>query len=170
MTQPNMVRPSPQMMPMQQQGRPMVMQNVSSIPPSMHPQQYQQQMQRLQQQTQVNTQTKPQQPRQQTQEQSSRTDDSTLPVKPASNSDIPQYDGADDQNEDDTELRSDLDDTDDDVLNGEDREDDCPNFILCQYERVQRTRERWRCTLKAGVMHIGNCDFAFNKATTEFRW
>ncbi|KHG07146.1 Transcription initiation factor IIA subunit 1 [Gossypium arboreum] len=33
---------------------------------------------------------------------------------------------------------------------------------------VTRTKSRWKCTLKDGIMHINNKDILFNKATGEF--
>ncbi|KAF3443474.1 hypothetical protein FNV43_RR13156 [Rhamnella rubrinervis] len=33
---------------------------------------------------------------------------------------------------------------------------------------VTRTKSRWKCTLKDGIMHINNKDVLFNKATGEF--
>lgn len=66
------------------------------------------------------------------------------------------------------ELGSDLDDeSEDDVEQGG---ADIDDIVLCLYEKVQRTRNRWRCSFKAGIAHIGNNDFAFNKANGDFEW
>ena len=44
------------------------------------------------------------------------------------------------------------------------------NFILCQYEKVSRTRNKWKCVLRDGIVHIDDYDYAFNRATAEFEW
>ncbi|RYQ94201.1 hypothetical protein Ahy_B08g089084 [Arachis hypogaea] len=46
-----------------------------------------------------------------------------------------------------------------------------PNTTTLQIHRlllVTRTKSRWKCTLKDGIMHINNKDILFNKATGEF--
>ncbi|KAF9177627.1 Cyclin-dependent kinase 3, partial [Haplosporangium sp. Z 767] len=68
-----------------------------------------------------------------------------------------QVDGEEDE-EDDTGLGSDLDDSDGDM----DEESD--NIVLCQYDKVSRTKSKWKCVLKDGVMLINGKDYLFHKA------
>ncbi|KAJ1662743.1 transcription factor IIA subunit alpha [Coemansia sp. RSA 1813] len=66
-------------------------------------------------------------------------------------------------------INSDLDDTDeDDYENG--GAEDIEHIILCQYEKVTRTRNRWKCVLRDGIMLINGRDYLFQKATGEFEW
>ncbi|KAG0248594.1 transcription factor IIA subunit alpha [Mortierella polycephala] len=74
-----------------------------------------------------------------------------------------QVDGEEDE-EDDTGLGSDLDDSDGDM----DEESD--NIVLCQYDKVSRTKSKWKCVLKDGVMLINGKDYLFHKATGDFEW
>ncbi|KAL4336018.1 hypothetical protein GQ457_07G042090 [Hibiscus cannabinus] len=62
-------------------------------------------------------------------------------------------------NEDDDD--DDLDDVDQEELNTQ-------HLVLAQFDKVTRTKSRWKCTLKDGIMHINNKDILFNKATGEF--
>lgn len=93
---------------------------------------------------------------------------------------IPQLDG--DYDEDDVKpdikdedeenaINSDLDDSDDDAQGqmGED-DDDFGDQILCTYDKVQRVKNKWKCTLKDGVMSVNGKEWVFHKATGEFEW
>jgi transcription initiation factor TFIIA large subunit len=44
------------------------------------------------------------------------------------------------------------------------------NFLLCLYEKVHRTRNKWRCTLQNGVLHIDGQEFVLGKINGEFEW
>lgn len=79
---------------------------------------------------------------------------------------VPQNDAVDD--DDDEPLNEDDDDDDDldDVEQGEDM--NTQHLVLAQFDKVTRTKSRWKCTLKDGIMHINNKDILFNKATGEF--
>lgn len=44
------------------------------------------------------------------------------------------------------------------------------NFITCQYEKVTRSKNKWKCILKDGMMHINGRDYAFHRATCDFEW
>lgn len=79
----------------------------------------------------------------------------------ASTAEMPraQFDGpgGDDTKEEDDEdaINSDLDDPDD--LDGEDNEgeDSVGQVMLCTYDKVQRVKNKWKCTLKDGVLTTG---------------
>ena len=78
---------------------------------------------------------------------------------------VPQLDGnLDDEDEkvkselDEDAINSDLDDPDDDVI--EEAEDDqTSELMLCTYDKVQRVKNKWKCTLKDGVLTTGGKEY-----------
>lgn len=58
-------------------------------------------------------------------------------------------------------------DDDDDDLDGVEEEEELNtrNLVLAEFER---TKSKWKCTLKDGIMHMNNRDILFNKATGDF--
>ncbi|XP_047332896.1 transcription initiation factor IIA large subunit-like [Impatiens glandulifera] len=80
---------------------------------------------------------------------------------------IAQNDVGDDDDDDDEPLNEDDDEDDlDDVDQGEDV--NTQHLVLAKFEKVTRTKSRWKCTLKDGIMHLNNKDILFNKANGEF--
>ncbi|XP_010256835.1 PREDICTED: transcription initiation factor IIA subunit 1-like [Nelumbo nucifera] len=79
-----------------------------------------------------------------------------------------QNEGGDGDDDDDEPPLNENDDDDDldDVDQGE--EPNMQQLVLAQFEKVTRTKSKWKCTLKDGVMHIKDKDILFNKATGEF--
>lgn len=77
---------------------------------------------------------------------------------------VTQNDAAED--DDDEPLNENDDDELDDVDQGE--ELNTQHLVLAQFDKVTRTKSRWKCALKDGIMHINNKDILFNKATGEF--
>ncbi|KAI8573939.1 hypothetical protein RHMOL_Rhmol01G0315100 [Rhododendron molle] len=71
-----------------------------------------------------------------------------------------------DDDDDDEPLNENDDDDYDDVDQGE--ELNTQHLVLAQFDKVTRTKSRWKCTLKDGIMHINTKDILFNKATGEF--
>jgi transcription initiation factor TFIIA large subunit len=72
---------------------------------------------------------------------------------------------------DDDEPPLNEDDDDDDELDDLEQGEDEPNtqhLVLAQFDKVTRTKNRWKCTLKDGIMHLNGRDVLFNKATGEF--
>lgn len=69
------------------------------------------------------------------------------------------------------EVGSELDDSDDDYLISE-GEDDGPdeNLMLCLYDKVTRTKARWKCSLKDGVATVNRKDYTFQKSQVEAEW
>ncbi|XP_019094752.1 PREDICTED: transcription initiation factor IIA subunit 1-like isoform X1 [Camelina sativa] len=65
--------------------------------------------------------------------------------------------------EDDEELLNEDDDDDelDDLESGEDM--NTQHLVLAQFDKVTRTKSRWKCSLKDGIMHINDKDILFNK-------
>jgi len=94
---------------------------------------------------------------------------------------IPQRDGPadDDEGEEDDELLgSDLDDSEIDELNEKDDladvdnldkidESKVKNVVLGQFERVHRSKNRWKVNLKGCVANINGKDYLFKKLTGE---
>lgn len=67
------------------------------------------------------------------------------------------------------ELNSDLDSS----LSSSDSEapDDLnENIILCLYEKVSRTRNRWKAAFRSGSLHLNGVDYAFNRQNAEFEF
>ncbi|ORY81027.1 transcription factor IIA, alpha/beta subunit [Protomyces lactucae-debilis] len=74
---------------------------------------------------------------------------------------------------DDEAINSDLDDSDDDALNsGNEAEGDEGDMqtVLCLYDKVARTKNKWKCVLKDGLVSLNGRDYAFSKANGEFEW
>jgi len=84
---------------------------------------------------------------------------------------ISQVDGEDDDDDDDLNyddnINSDLDDDDDD---DNDDENETEHLILCQYEKVTRIKNKWKCSLKDGIINVNGKDYLFQKATGDFEW
>ncbi|KAK4366381.1 hypothetical protein RND71_014261 [Anisodus tanguticus] len=72
----------------------------------------------------------------------------------------------DEVDDDDEPLNENDDDDLDDVDQGEDI--NTAHLVLAQFDKVTRTKSRWKCNLKDGIMHINNKDILFNKANGEF--
>jgi len=86
---------------------------------------------------------------------------------------VPQLDGElgyeDDEKVDDEDaINSDLDDPEDELDKTGD--EDIGDIMLCTYDKVQRVKNKWKCTLKDGVLSSGGKDYLFLKATGEFEW
>ncbi|EMD33704.1 hypothetical protein CERSUDRAFT_117780 [Gelatoporia subvermispora B] len=73
---------------------------------------------------------------------------------------------------DDSEaINSDLDDSD----SGDDEEGDegggaDTDIVFCTYDKVARVKNKWKCILKDGMIHINGKDYLFAKCTGEFEW
>uniref|UniRef100_A0A0D6QX23 Uncharacterized protein n=2 Tax=Araucaria cunninghamii TaxID=56994 RepID=A0A0D6QX23_ARACU len=68
--------------------------------------------------------------------------------------------------EDEEPLNDNDDDPDD--LDQTDEDPKTEDLVLAQFEKVSRTKNRWKCILKNGIMHINNKDILFSKVTGEF--
>jgi transcription initiation factor TFIIA large subunit len=68
-----------------------------------------------------------------------------------------QCDGLNDdgKTEDEDAINSDLDDPDDLVAEEHDSEDAIGQVMLCTYDKVQRVKNKWKCTLKDGILTTG---------------
>ena len=71
-----------------------------------------------------------------------------------------RFDGGDDDDEDDKDaINSDLDDPEDDVDDGNVGEEYEGDTIICLYDKVQRVKNKWKCTLKDGVVNADGKEY-----------
>ncbi|KAH8698829.1 transcription factor IIA, alpha/beta subunit [Talaromyces proteolyticus] len=94
---------------------------------------------------------------------SSRVPSQRVPAPPA------PYDGADDE-EDEDAINSDLDDPDDLAAEDPEGDDAVGQVMLCTYDKVQRVKNKWKCTLKDGILSTGGKEYVFHKGQGEFEW
>ena len=74
-----------------------------------------------------------------------------------------------DRYRDDNEVDEDSDD--DDALHGAQGVDvSTGNLILAQFDKVSHSKNKWKCSLKGGVMTLNDKDVLFGKANGEFTW
>ncbi|XP_024028085.1 transcription initiation factor IIA large subunit [Morus notabilis] len=85
---------------------------------------------------------------------------------PAGTPAIPAPNDVGEDDDDEPPLNENDDDELDDIDQGE--ELNTQHLVLAQFDKVTRTKSRWKCTLKDGIMRINNKDILFNKATGEF--
>ncbi|KAI0029470.1 transcription factor IIA, alpha/beta subunit [Vararia minispora EC-137] len=71
---------------------------------------------------------------------------------------------------DDEAINSDLDDPDSD--DSEDVEEGVgeTDMMFCTYDKVARVKNKWKCVLKDGMVHINGRDYLFSKCSGEFEW
>ncbi|KAJ5091347.1 hypothetical protein NUU61_006217 [Penicillium alfredii] len=83
-----------------------------------------------------------------------------------------QVDGGDDslKEEDEDAINSDLDDPDDLVAEDQDADELDGQVMLCTYDKVQRVKNKWKCTLKDGILTTGGKEYVFHKGQGEFEW
>merc|ERR1712136_282642 len=61
--------------------------------------------------------------------------------------------------------------TDDDCSDEDDNDlFDTDNVVVCQYDKIHRTKSRWKFNLKVGIMNLDGKDHVFQKATGEADW
>ncbi|KAE9394270.1 hypothetical protein BT96DRAFT_958845 [Gymnopus androsaceus JB14] len=68
-------------------------------------------------------------------------------------------------------INSDLDDSD---TGDEEEADDGAagesDIVFCTYDKVARVKNKWKCILKDGMIHVNGRDYLFSKCTGEFEW
>ncbi|KAL2916730.1 transcription factor IIA subunit alpha [Polyrhizophydium stewartii] len=86
---------------------------------------------------------------------------------------VAQLDG----NEDEEEEEEEGDDENSDIGGSEldddesgDEANEAKHLALCQFEKVQRIKNKWKCVLKDGVINVNDKDYLFNKANCDFEW
>ncbi|KAF3913998.1 hypothetical protein ABW21_db0208628 [Orbilia brochopaga] len=94
---------------------------------------------------------------------------SSLPTAgPSTAPKILQTDGPDMDDED--AINSDLDDSDEEQPDDDDDGEGIPQIMLCMYDKVQRTKNKWKCVLRHGVLTVNGKEYVFQKATGEYEW
>ncbi|MCJ1434490.1 transcription factor IIA subunit alpha [Xylographa pallens] len=99
---------------------------------------------------------------------------------------IAQLDGRNDSDDDDDKagikddpdvddedaINSDLDDPDDNVPDETEEEGNQGEVMLCTYDKVQRVKNKWKCTLKDGVLTTGGKEYVLvaNRLLLSIRW
>lgn len=83
-----------------------------------------------------------------------------------------RFDGGDEEEKehDSDAINSDLDDSEDERNAGEDSDDETMDYMLCTYDKVQRVKNKWKCTLKDGILTTNKREYLFHKANGEFEW
>jgi transcription initiation factor TFIIA large subunit len=59
------------------------------------------------------------------------------------------------------------------VLDAEDKkisDEGCKDLGWCLFEKVHRSKQKWRCTLKMGVVRIAGRDYYFSRANVEMEF
>ncbi|PIA36477.1 hypothetical protein AQUCO_03400399v1 [Aquilegia coerulea] len=100
-----------------------------------------------------------------------RTEDYNTPYDPATANGVgTPIPGRSEAVEDDEPPLNEDDDDDLDDLEQGDEEPSTSHLVLAQFEKVSRTKSRWKCILKDGIMHLNNKDILFSKANGEFEF
>ncbi|XP_059158620.1 transcription initiation factor IIA subunit 1-like [Physella acuta] len=47
---------------------------------------------------------------------------------------------------------------------------DTENVVVCQYDKINRNKNKWKFHLKDGIMNLNGRDFVFQKATGDAEW
>jgi len=82
-----------------------------------------------------------------------------------------QAPGSSTQPDDSEAINSDLDDSD----TGDEEDADeggvgDSDIVFCTYDKVARVKNKWKCILKDGMIHVNGKDYLFAKCTGEFEW
>lgn len=81
-------------------------------------------------------------------------------------------DNDEDQNEDDVGEEDEEPLNSDDDVSDEDPADlfDTDNVVVCQYDKITRSKNRWKFHLKDGIMNLKGKDYVFQKALGDSEW
>ncbi|ELU04277.1 hypothetical protein CAPTEDRAFT_105674 [Capitella teleta] len=47
---------------------------------------------------------------------------------------------------------------------------DTENVVVCQFDKIHRSKNRWKFHLKDGIMNLNGRDYVFQKATGDAEW
>ncbi|KAL3213925.1 hypothetical protein MRX96_007327 [Rhipicephalus microplus] len=77
----------------------------------------------------------------------------------------------DDENEDGPQEEVEPLNSDDDVSDEEATENfEIDNVVVCQYDKISRSRNRWKFHFKDGIMNLQGKDYVFQKAVGDAEW
>lgn len=61
--------------------------------------------------------------------------------------------------------------SEDDVSDEEGQElFDTENVVVCQYDKIHRSKNKWKFHLKDGIMNLNGRDYVFSKAIGDAEW
>ena len=62
--------------------------------------------------------------------------------------------------------------SDDDISENEDPSElfDTDNVVVCQFDKINRNKNKWKFHLKDGIMNLNGKDFVFQRANGEAEW
>jgi len=84
---------------------------------------------------------------------------------------LPQPTQSTSQPDNDEAINSDLDDSDSDNEEVNEMASSAEqDIVFCTYDKVARVKNKWKCILKDGMIHINGKDYLFAKCTGEFEW
>lgn len=72
-----------------------------------------------------------------------------------------------DEEEDVDAITSDLDDPDDNNIVGEEEEEENGQIMVCTYDKVARVKNKWKCTLKDGVLTTGGKEYVSSHSSPQ---
>ncbi|KIW40533.1 hypothetical protein, variant [Exophiala oligosperma] len=75
----------------------------------------------------------------------------------------------DDDIDDEDAINSDLDDPDD-LAAADENGEETDQVMLCTYDKVQRVKNKWKTTLKDGILRVEGNEYVFHKGQGEFEW
>lgn len=79
-------------------------------------------------------------------------------------------DGSDDPPEKDQGGEAEKEDNLSDVSSDSEKDEECDNVVIAQFEKVSRTKNKWKCQLKDGIINIDGRDYLFNRASGEMQF
>nr|6MZM_W Chain W, Transcription initiation factor IIA subunit 1 [Homo sapiens] len=47
---------------------------------------------------------------------------------------------------------------------------DTENVVVCQYDKIHRSKNKWKFHLKDGIMNLNGRDYIFSKAIGDAEW
>ncbi|CAL1533652.1 unnamed protein product [Lymnaea stagnalis] len=102
--------------------------------------------------------------------------DGTADTSSSDDEDFDDDDKEDDEKEDENEEEGPGEEEDplnsnDDVSEDDPNElFDTDNVVVCQYDKINRNKNKWKFHLKDGIMNLNGKDFVFQKATGDAEW
>jgi len=87
-------------------------------------------------------------------------------------------DDQDDNDDDENEAENENQGPEEEPLNSEDDVSDedpselfeVDNVVVCQYDKITRSRNKWKFHLKDGIMNLKGKDYVFQKANGDAEW
>ncbi|CAM9981968.1 unnamed protein product [Lampetra planeri] len=89
-----------------------------------------------------------------------------------------EYDEEEEDKDKDDDLGEEAEHVEEEPLNSEDDVSDeegtelfeTDNVVVCQYDKIHRSKNKWKFHLKDGIMNLNGRDFVFSRATGDAEW